>query len=79
MADEFPHFSSGIIQEYEWYFLYDMDNDEENKFLAVVDLETVNVTDKITVAEADKSTEVNKQRIINLSNATIDKIITQTN
>ena len=26
------------------YFLHDLDNEEENKFLAAVDLEAVNVT-----------------------------------
>ena len=43
---EFPNFSSGIIQESEKYFLYDLDNEEENKFLAAVDLEAVILTDK---------------------------------
>ena len=45
------------------YFPYDLDNEEENEFLAAVDLENVNVTDKVdtaTVEKADKSTEVNK-------------------
>ena len=47
----------------EVYCLYDLDNEEENEFLAAVDLENVNVTDKVdtaTVEKADKSTEVNK-------------------
>ena len=60
---EFPKFSLGIIQELEEYFLCDLDNEEGNKFLAPIDLEAVNVTDKVdkvTIEKADKSTEVNK-------------------
>ena len=63
MVDEFPNFSFGIIQELEKCFLYDLDDEEENKFLAAVDLDAVNVTDKVdkvTVEKADRSTEVNK-------------------
>ena len=50
------------------YFLYDLENEEENEFLAAVDLEAVNVTDKVgkvTVEKADRSTEVNKHRFVN--------------
>ena len=46
------------------HFRYDWDSEEENKFLAAVDLEAVNITDKVdkvTVEKADRSTEVNKQ------------------
>ena len=43
--DEFPNFSLGIIPELEEYFLCDSDKEEENEFLAAVDLEAVNVTD----------------------------------
>ena len=42
---EFPNFSEGIVQELEG--LYDLDNEEENEFLAAVDLEGVIVTDKV--------------------------------
>ena len=52
----------------EEYFLYDLENEEENEFLAAVDLEAVNVTDKadkVTVEKADRSTEVNKHRFVN--------------
>lgn len=45
-----------------------MDKEEENEFLATVDPENVKVTDKVdtvTVAKADKSTEVNKHRFVN--------------
>ena len=48
----------------EEYFLHDLDNEEENEFLAAVDLENVNVTDKVDtviVDNADRSTEVNKR------------------
>ena len=41
----FPHFSFGIIQQLEEYFLYDLD--KENEFLAAVDLEAFNATDKV--------------------------------
>ena len=47
----------------EEYFLYDMDNEEENELLGAVGLEAVNVTDevdKVTVEKAVRSTEVNK-------------------
>ena len=43
--DEFPNFSLGIIPELEEDFLCDSDKEEENEFLAAVDLEAVNVTD----------------------------------
>ena len=41
-----------------------MNNEEEKRCIAAVDLEAVNVTDKVdkvAVDKADKSTEVNKQ------------------
>ena len=65
MADEFPNFSLRIINELDEHFLYDLDNEDENEFLAAVDLDTVNATnqvDKVTVEEANKSNEVTKQR-----------------
>ena len=77
MADEFPNFFVGIIQELkEFFFLCDLDNENEgNEFIAVVDLEAVNVideVDKVRVEKADKSTEANKLRFVNQSNAPID-------
>ena len=39
----FPNFSSGIIPELEEYFPCDLDKEEENEFLAAVDLEAVNL------------------------------------
>ena len=48
-------------------FLHDLNNEEENEcFIAAVDLEAVNVTDKVdnvTVDKAYQSTEVNKQEV----------------
>ena len=44
---EFPNFSLRIIQELEEHFLYDLENEEENEFLAAVDLEAVDLTDKV--------------------------------
>ena len=64
MADEFPNFSLGIIEKLDEHFLYDLGNEDENEFLAAVDLETVNATnqvDKVTVRKANKSNEVTKQ------------------
>ena len=53
-----------------------MDNENEgNEFIAVVDLEAVNVideVDKVRVEKADKSTEANKLKFVNQSNAPID-------
>ena len=52
----------------EKYFLDDLDNEEENEFLAAVDLENVNVKDKVdtvSVEKADRSNEVNKPRFAN--------------
>ena len=47
--------------ELEEYFLYDNEhNQDENKCLAAVDLEAVNVTNKVSVKKANKSTEVNR-------------------
>ena len=46
----------------------ELENEEENEFLAAVDLEAVNVTDKVdkaTVEKADRSNEVNKHRFVN--------------
>ena len=43
-----------------------MGNEEESEYLAAIDLENVNVIDKVdtvTVEEADRSTEVNKGRL----------------
>ena len=57
-------------------FLYDLDNENEgNEFIAVVDRKAVNViddVDEVTAEKADKSTEENKQRFVNQSNAPID-------
>ena len=36
---EFPNFFWWIIPELEEYFLYDLDNEEENKLLAAANLE----------------------------------------
>ena len=47
MAYEFPNFSLWIIQELERYFLQDLVNEEENEFFADIDLEAVNVTNKV--------------------------------
>lgn len=48
-------------------FLHDLNNEEENEcFIAAVDLEAYNVTDKVdnvTVDKAYQSTEVNKQEV----------------
>ena len=38
MADEFPNFCVAFIQDLENYFLYDLNNEEENEFLAALDL-----------------------------------------
>lgn len=54
LADEFPNFSLGIIQEIENYFFYDLDGEEENNFFVAVDIKAFNLTDKITVEKADK-------------------------
>ena len=54
----------------EEYFLYNLDNEEENKFLFAVDLENANVIDKVetvTVEKTDRSIEVNKHRFVNYS------------
>ena len=62
------------------HFLHDLDNKDESEFLAAVDLETVNATkqvDKVTLDKANKSSEVNKQRFKNLSNASLDEIVTK--
>ena len=52
----------------EDYFLYDLDYEGENKFFAAVDLEILNVSEKVdtlTVERADRSTEVHKHRLLN--------------
>ena len=67
MEDEFPNFSLEFIEKLEKYFHYDLNNEQENELLAAVYLEAVNLTHKI-YEKADKSTEVNKQRFVNLSN-----------
>ena len=49
------------------YFLYDLDNEEENEFFAAADLGNVNVSDKVytvTVEKANRSTEINKHRFV---------------
>ena len=54
----------------EEYFHYNLDNEEENKFLFAVDLENANVIDvveTVTVEKIDVSTEVNKHRFVNYS------------
>ena len=68
----------GIIEELDEHFLYDLDNEDENEYLAAVDLETVNATkqiEKVTLEKANKSSEVHKQRFKNLSNASLDEIV----
>ena len=48
MADEFPNFfGHDIIEELDEHFLYDLDNEDENEFLAAVDLETFNATNQV--------------------------------
>ena len=48
MADEFPNFfGHDIIEELDEHFLYDLDNEDGNEFLAAVDLETVNATNQV--------------------------------
>ena len=48
MADEFPNFfGHDIIEELDKHFLYDLNNEDENKFLVAVDLETVNATNQV--------------------------------
>lgn len=45
-----------------------MNNEEENEFLAALDLEAVNIADifgEVTVEETDKGTEVNVLRFVN--------------
>ena len=68
MADEFPNFFGlGSIEELDEHFLYDLDNEDENEFLVVVDLETVNATnqvDKGTIEKANKSKEVETNRYL---------------
>ena len=59
MADKFPNFSLGIIN-LEDYFFYDLDNEEENIFLAALDLENVNVSDKVDTVAVKKPTEAPK-------------------
>ena len=54
----------------EEYFLYNLDDEEENKFLIAVDLENANVIDKVETVTVEKtyiSTEVNKHRFVNYS------------
>ena len=41
----------------EDYFFYDLDNEEENKFLAALDLENVNVSDEIDTVTVKKPTK----------------------
>ena len=44
----------------EDYFFYDLDNEEENEFLAALDLENVNVSDKVDTVTVKKPTEAPK-------------------
>ena len=49
-------------------FLDNLDNEEEKEFLPAVDLENINVTDKVdtvTAEKADRSTELKKHRFVN--------------
>ena len=39
----FPICPFGIVQELEEYFFYGLENEEEHKFLAAVDLDTLSV------------------------------------
>ena len=67
MTDKFPKFSLGIIQ-FGRAFSLKLGLWKRKRILAAVDLDNVNVTDKVdtvTVAKADKSTEVNKHRFVN--------------
>ena len=64
MADEFLNFSLRNYSSLRRIFS-ELENEEENEFLAAVDLEAVNVTDKVTVEKADRSNEVNKHRFVN--------------
>ena len=41
----------------EDYFFYDLDNEEENEFLAALDLENVNVSDEIDTVTVKKPTK----------------------
>ena len=59
MADKFPNFSLGIIQ-FRGLFFYDLDNEEENEFLAALDLENVNVSDEVDTVTVKKPTEAPK-------------------
>ena len=44
----------------EDYFFYDLDNGEENEFLAALDLENVNVSDEVDTVTVKKPTEAPK-------------------
>jgi len=55
-------------------------NEEENKFLAAVDLENVNVTNKVdtaTVEKVNRSTKVNKHGFVNQKSSISLRIISQ--
>ena len=54
MADIFLNLTLGIIQGLEEYFLYDLDNEEEN------DSQFTEKVDKVTIEKANKSIEVNR-------------------
>ena len=60
-------------------FFYDLDNEDENEFLAAVDLETVNATNQVDkgTVETYINNEVKTNRFKNLSNASIDEIVTK--
>ena len=50
----------------EDYFLYDLGNEEENEFFAAVDLENVNVSDKVDrFQKPTEAPKVNKYRFVN--------------
>ena len=44
----------------EEYFLYDLYNEYENKFLVAVGLENVNITDKVDTVTVEKPTKAPK-------------------
>ena len=86
MADDFPNFSFSFSEELEQNCLFNLDIPEENELLSLIDLETAvnkssDVTDKGDKVAGEKiessASGANKQRFVNLSNASIDEIIMQ--
>ena len=82
--DDFPNFSFSFSEELEQNCLFNLDIPEENELLSSIDLETaVNKSsddkgDKVAGEKIESSASgANKQRFVNLSNASIDEIITQ--